>query len=59
MYVYQQMVNLYRDPVGEMIFCDSALTSESIKKSTHANHLTMTTRVFDQIDVENVNSNAN
>ena len=55
--IYQQMVNLYRDPVGEKIFSDSALTST--KQSTHPNHLTMTTRVFDQMDIENVNSNVN
>ena len=50
-----QMVNLYRDPSGEVIFSDSVATFT--KQSTHTNHLAMSTRVFDQTDVDNINSN--
>ena len=49
-----QMVNLYRDPSGEMIFSVSVTTFT--KQSTHTNNLTMSTRVFDQTNVDNINS---
>ena len=54
--LYLQMVNLCRDLNGEMIFSDSVATFT--KQSTHTNQLTMTTRVFDQTDVDNIKSNA-
>ena len=54
--MYMQVVNLYRDPAGEMIFDN--MMSASTKVSNNTDHHTIVTGVFHQINGEKLNSHA-